>query len=287
MTPSAPARLHAIFAREAPIAVIFRRGPSKQVRLILWHTDTDTFEPGQWLKGRIYENRASLSPDGKLLAYFAMDLRRQHGNENRLYRQSELGVGDFAWIAVSRPPYLTAIALWFNGWNTYGGQATFPDNHTVLLSGFHKVGKEPPAWLIVGKLPEKWNSMSADGWNRLEAPEERQSALGEVLSGVRPNRYGLPMPYEKRLLNSEISLITLGNAHPNDQFRLWNRDTGSSTSLPVPFADVDQVGRLIVAEEGKLFVAHVESDFSMAKTELADFNAMVFEPMVAPDWAKM
>ncbi|MGC4043185.1 MAG: hypothetical protein QM758_05230 [Armatimonas sp.] len=287
MTPATPARLHVLFAREAPIGVIFRRGPSKQVRLILWHTDTNMFEPGQWLKGRIYEDKAALSPDGKLLAYFALDLRYQHGGGRRLFRQSELKEEDCAWIAISRPPYLTAIALWFNGWNTYGGLATFPDNHTVLLSGFDKIGKEPPEWLSVGQLPEKWDSWVASGRSRLETPEERQSALGEVLSGIRPNRYGLPVPYEKRLPNNGISLIKSSNIAEGNTFRLWNRTTDISTNLAVHFADVDPAGRLIVTDKGKLFVAQVAPDLSIVKTELADFNDMVFEPMVAPDWARV
>src|SRR5262245_41328779 len=44
----ASTRLFVILARRAPRAVIFRRGPSKHVALILWHTDTDKFEVGQW-----------------------------------------------------------------------------------------------------------------------------------------------------------------------------------------------------------------------------------------------
>ena len=70
------ARLHAILAREAPKAVIFRRGPSGQVCTIGWDLETDTFTMGQWLKGRIYEYRSDLSPDGKLMIYFATDFRR-------------------------------------------------------------------------------------------------------------------------------------------------------------------------------------------------------------------
>src|ERR1041384_8508875 len=64
-------RLFAILARKSPYAVIFRRGPSRSVLLIRWNTETDTFEHGQWLRGRIYERRCDLSPDGGLLLYFA------------------------------------------------------------------------------------------------------------------------------------------------------------------------------------------------------------------------
>ena len=70
-----PCRLLVILAREAPVAVIFRRGPSKLVELIKWHTDIDTFERGQWFKGRIYEDCSDLSPDGSLLIYFAAKLQ--------------------------------------------------------------------------------------------------------------------------------------------------------------------------------------------------------------------
>jgi hypothetical protein len=40
-------RLYALLAREAPTGVIFRRGPSSQVRLIRWNLEDDSFEPGQ------------------------------------------------------------------------------------------------------------------------------------------------------------------------------------------------------------------------------------------------
>ena len=49
------ARLYGILARNAKRAVVFRRGPNKQVLLVLWNTETDEFAEGQWLKGRIYE----------------------------------------------------------------------------------------------------------------------------------------------------------------------------------------------------------------------------------------
>ena len=71
-----PARLHVILAREAPKAVVFRRGPSNRVCTIGWDLETDTFTMGQWLKGRIYEYRSDLSPNGELMIYFATDFRR-------------------------------------------------------------------------------------------------------------------------------------------------------------------------------------------------------------------
>ena len=87
-----PARIHAILAREAPKAVVFRRGPSGQVCTLGWDMETDTFTMGQWLKGRIYEYRSDLSPDGELLVYFAADFRR--ADTIRAYTE-ELRAGKF------------------------------------------------------------------------------------------------------------------------------------------------------------------------------------------------
>ena len=67
-----PCRLFVIHAREQPVALILRRGPARWYHLISWRTDTDTFEHGAWFRGRIYEDRCDLSPDGELFLYFAL-----------------------------------------------------------------------------------------------------------------------------------------------------------------------------------------------------------------------
>lgn len=120
--PSAT-RLYALLAREARVAVVFRRGPSKQVQLIRWDLRDDSFEHGQWFKGRIYERRCDLSPSGRLLAYFAATNRAPYGS----------------WTALSRPPFFTALALWPKG-DAWGGGAVFEDERTLLLN--HRFGGE-------------------------------------------------------------------------------------------------------------------------------------------------
>jgi hypothetical protein len=90
----APCRLSVFLAREAPIGVIVRRGPSEWAQLVRWDRDTDTFEPGQWFHGRVYKRRCDLSADGRLFIYFAA----KHGP-----RRDDDDVGE-AWTAISRPP---------------------------------------------------------------------------------------------------------------------------------------------------------------------------------------
>lgn len=121
-----PCRLSLVFASETPIAVILRRGPSDRVEVIKWNTSTDSFETGQWLHGKIYGERCGLSPDGQLLVYFAAKFgkigktRKAEGYES-------------TFTAVSKPPFLTALALWPQG-NTWGGGGRFIDNTTLRLA---------------------------------------------------------------------------------------------------------------------------------------------------------
>jgi hypothetical protein len=114
------ARLFVIPARDEPVAVILRRGPSRWYHVILWDTRRDHFTNGAWIKGRIYEEKCDLSPDGKLFVYFV--------------HQGSRGGTEFtdAWTAVSRPPWLYALGVWPQG-TTYGGGGRFLDKRRLAL----------------------------------------------------------------------------------------------------------------------------------------------------------
>jgi len=114
-------RLHIEFASEWRTAAILKRGPTDWVQLLLWDTSSDTIQAGSWFHGRIYENGCSISPDGRLFAYAAT---KYHGEKSR-------GV-DYAWTAISKLPYLTALALWPHS-NTWGGRTSFVDNQTLIV----------------------------------------------------------------------------------------------------------------------------------------------------------
>jgi hypothetical protein len=155
-----------IFARRSHVAIIFRRGPSKWVQLIKWNTDNDTFEPGQWFHGRIYEKRCDLSPDGSLLVYFAQKISARTLKEYT-----------YAWTAISKPPYLTALALWPKG-DCWNGGGLFHSNKALAL--YHTPATKPhpehkpPRWLHVtftdrGRReddPIFSDRLERDGWKR-------------------------------------------------------------------------------------------------------------------------
>lgn len=94
-------------------------GTFAQVCTLLWDRRTDTFTLGQWLKGRIYERRCDLSPDGKHFIYVAMDGKWS-------------GLSKGSWSASARVPYLKALAFFPKGdyWN--GGRLFLDDNRYWL-----------------------------------------------------------------------------------------------------------------------------------------------------------
>ena len=115
-----PARLHVLLARDGRSGVVLRRGPAKSVCAVGWDRIKDRFTIGQWLRGRIYERRADLSPDGQHLIYFAMNGR---------WRDPVGG----SWTAISRAPYLKALVLLAKGDCWHGG-GLFLDRGTYWLN---------------------------------------------------------------------------------------------------------------------------------------------------------
>lgn len=118
-------------AAKARAAIILRRGPARWTHLISWDTARDTFEDGAWFRGRIYEQKCDLSPDGKLFLYAA-----HQGNKlASSYTQS--------WTAVSHAPWLHALGLWAMG-TTYGGGGRFLENRKMILRGGHTIKNAHP-----------------------------------------------------------------------------------------------------------------------------------------------
>ncbi|MBM7066063.1 hypothetical protein [Actibacterium sp. 188UL27-1] len=120
MITSHQTHLTLYFAHDTDRAVILRRGPRKDTRMILWNTGTDTFEDGQWLRQDFDLGRCALSPDGLHFLFIGRDWRRsvQDGQH---------------FTAISRPPYFTALSLYWHR-NPWMGGGRFLDAGHVLLN---------------------------------------------------------------------------------------------------------------------------------------------------------
>jgi hypothetical protein len=278
-------------AREAPIGVVLRRGPSAWVRLSVWHTDTDAFEHGQWFKGRVYERRCDVSADGSLFVYFARKTKA------RILAAHHAD----SWVAISRPPWFTALALWWVG-STYCAGGYFPDRRPPSAGGdFGQPsgnaaspkaqalwigGSQPPAQ---GRLPS-WLALTTHVpyVDRTISWSERTVYVNRLLrDGWQPVPQAPVDTWERRHPHRPL---TLAMTHAGFDYGTYGveyavRTEPQAEAIPLgraTWADWDQRGRLVIARGGRLFSWQAAGTLQ----ELADFNQQVPAPAPAPAWAR-
>lgn len=117
---SFPARLHVLVAKDNKTTIVIRRGPSKQTCVLSWDITNDKIAVSQWLKGRIYERRSDISPDGKYWIYFAM---------NGKWASPIKG----SWTAIAPVPWLKAVSLFAKG-DCWNGGGLFLGNRSYWLN---------------------------------------------------------------------------------------------------------------------------------------------------------
>ena len=277
---ASPCRLYVYPARGAAVAAVLRRGPSAWTRLSLWHTDTDEIEHGQWFAGRVYERRCDLSPDGRLFAYFA----------RKDTAQAMADIGADSWIAVSRPPWFTALALWAIG-STWCAGAYFDNAGTLFAAHI----ESPPdkgklaGWLALTKTPRfqdrtnDWTDRTVffsrqlrDGWvavpdaSAVNPSWERPSPDGRWTLVMTPRQSASFNDYGGRSATHYLLRDSAGGTI---------RDLGEAT-----WADWDGRGRLALARDGKLLAGDAAGELAV----VADFNPQRPQaqapPAIARSW---
>jgi hypothetical protein len=279
--------LSVIMARNAPVGVVFRRGPSKQTLLIRWNLRDDSFEQGQWFKGRIYTLRCDLSPSGEKLIYFAAD-----------YHPG----GPGTWTAISKPPYLTALAMWPKG-DAWGGGGLFEteykillnhrDNERTLADDFQlgrKVTVSPfglrPGWGEDDPIHHR--RLLRDGW----ILKQHGITTDYQSKGPASWRFIEPKVYAKGRKRRKLFLLRKLNAvgeRQGDWYVIDHeiRDSEGKSLMALPrtsWADWDSNGDLLFAERGKLFRLPSKAIGlgRAAANELADFSGLTFSEKKAP-----
>jgi hypothetical protein len=275
--PDSPCRLFVYLAHDAPIGVVLRRGPTDWAQLSVWHTDTDTIEHGQWIKGRVYERRSDLSFDGSLFAAFV----RQSGGR--------CGPGRDTWVALSRPPYFTALAVWFIGGTYYTG-AFFPRRDTLWLGFMEEappdIGEKPRGLEVSAPRDISYIDGTAN-WTERTVHFNRLLRDGWTLLDKQPH----DTMWERRHPSRPLTLTMV---HTFDDFRTFGGpytveyfvrpDAAAEQALgQATWADWDQQGRLVLAQRGKL----IAWDEQRGMTQIADFNGQTPDPQPAPERARL
>jgi hypothetical protein len=308
-----PPRIFFLLARNAPIAVVFRRGPSKWVQIIKWNTQTDKFEYGQWFHGQMYERRCDLSPDGSLLVYFCAKWsgRRIAEAEQMLHKESTSVAGSpirtllkgrpktrnqytYAWTAVSKPPFLTALALWPKGDCWHGG-GLFKSNKRLWLNHKPDVSiphrNHLPVGLCVEPNPNACGEddpiysmrLEREGWILKQKWQTENRGYPDLFRTLQSEIREKLSPDRKQALRLIRSVDVLDYS---EEFTVSSASAPSSLKMVrVNWADWDQQGRLVFARSGKIFAAELNTAGEILERELIDLNGLEPAPMQSPSWA--
>lgn len=258
------------------MVAVIRRGPTEWCSVGRWDTANLEYTAGAWFHGRIFPQKCDLSTDGRWLAYSA----HKHGagwEAGSIYE------------AISRLPWLTALAAWEAG-STYGRGFRFdPSSPGVSQLGPPDVGDTRPFLKRHGlKLyrPEQFNVERHRGW--LETDDTPPRREGGTWDETRP--------------------VELRKRRPVDGSRLWLHVEGSfagfrtspDTRIPaayalvtdrdvvvldVQWADWSNDGRLLVAtSDGRLEVRSGDQ-FEWSPIFTENLSEMRPDPQPPPAWA--
>jgi hypothetical protein len=218
----------------------------------------------------MYPEKCDVSPDGKLFIYFAAKFGRGYA---RGYHDT--------WTAVSRPPYLTALALSPVG-GTYGGSGAFFDDRTVLI----------------GAIAPQHHPDHPPGPLRLLDPSTLNKADPPVVPCWQNGWQGLLAPRATSRI-SELRKtsgdLMLGRGVPSDYFRLSRRrtpytlyrpDGKPATLFEAHWADWDQRGRLVATVGGRVFAGKLTRSNKLLWRQLISTHEDRPTRLEAPDWAQ-
>jgi len=271
-------RLFGICARDAERVVILRRGPSKHVLLITWDTRRHEFQSGQWFKGRVYEERCDLSPSGDKLVYLA-------ANQKPPY---------YAWTAVSRPPFFTALALWPNH-GTWGGGGLFESERSILLNRCGGAGRMPAGFRMPSNVrvrpigewagrgedePIRVARMRRDGWTLAEPGTSSDYRWNAQMSW----QFVVPQRWRKTRDCFTLERRILGIGERNGPWYVTeHRLLSDDDEMVMDFgrsdwADWSLSGELLLAREGKLSRVRTSGGRAQIRVEqLIDLGGLRFE----------
>jgi hypothetical protein len=251
-------RIFGIPALRAPVVAVIRRGPSDWMHLGRWDLAAPSYESGAWIRGTIYPQRCDLSPDGRWFAYFAM-------------KQSadwELGV---TYIAISRLPWLTALAAWGIG-STWTRGMQFVEDGSVRDVDAPGLGDVRPVYERFGLRMSRADSFAVErrrGWT--ETAETPARDPGDAWDERRGDRIELEKPRPGSDGGTRLSVrgtyAAIRELHGiRTDVRYEVHDADDTRVLDgVQWADWDSDGRLLAAtSDGRLQIREDPSTDAVA-----------------------
>lgn len=258
-------RLKFLFSSKGKRCVILRRGPSNWVRLVLWDIAKNEFIQGQWLNGPIRD--FDISPNGDHIIYFVS------------YHKTRF---PYLWVAISRPPYFSALAMWPIS-DAWGGSCAFIDKSSIYIEkGMNQDYLELSTKFHLKKyklvdVRHDWDwKMKRNGWT-------------PTIPNDHPEGHGMyNLVWKKKLFLNNLTLCFRNETRTKSNISYWlEEESKEEIALPaVDCADLDPYGRLIVARSGMLHIARIEDQKDLILDKIADFNDQIPENILAPNHAR-
>jgi len=234
-----------------------------------WDRRTDEFELGQWLRGRIYNLRCDISPDGRHWIYFAMK-------------------GGRTWTVLAKTPYLKALDFFEKG-DAWDGGGLFESNAAYWLNDRYyshnpQERRESSFKVRTGKCPypRVIGSLECPGIYsiRLQRDGWKVEARGDDV-------WDFTKPLDTAWSLMKSFYMTSSNQTPGrgcyyEEHALVNAVTNEV--LPCAdweWADVDG-NRLVWAEKGFIRCAAMTGQGLGEARDLLDCNALAFEAREVP-----
>jgi hypothetical protein len=192
----------------------------------------------------------------------------------------------YAWTAISRPPFLTALALWPKGDCWHGG-GLFKNSRVVLLNHKPEVAAphkkhKPHRRLSVIPNPQAHGEddpifsqrLDRDGWLLKQVwqihtiqPEVREKSSPDGTHVIRLTRSIECLDYSEEFSVRDAKQLSVENI------------------AKASWADWDQQGRLVFARDGKIFAASLTNDTHFDERLLIDLNHSKPKSVSPPQWA--
>lgn len=273
MTGSVPPRIYCIMAAEAPIVADFRRGPTNWSHVGRWDLAGLRYDPGGWLRGRIFPRRCDVSPDGQFLAYFV----------HTPSATWELGE---TYIAISKLPWLRALYVFATCDTWTRGYCFSPDANAHA----GEVGDLPIPYRLQPVPVVQFATERRCGWE--ETPDCPVRDSHDVWDQRRNVRMQKRQPGGHRVLCVESighAGAEFGMEQAIDGLRVqYSLEADGQLIIldDLQWADWDRDGRLLVAtRDGKLQVRLFGSGIEHTVFE-EDLARLDPNPIPAPDWAQ-
>lgn len=282
-------------AREANQVVVLKRGSGKVCQMLVWDLATDQVIPGQWMKATPLFQDCDVSPDGRYFVGVYQDYRG--------VREARDPNSTNCWIAISRPPYFTALAGWHRGYN-WGRGCVWVSNEIVAIDGaelpmqratplvrVHQAAYDGPNPLI--QTAGEDFRLKRDGWEQGKAntPARReQFPTVPVIKRGYGDELWDPFEHEATYWKRSIrgGRIELLKAASRIFIQLRARDGALIREVTSPeygqgWFDADLDGCLIYAEDGCLWrwPGFPEGE----PVCVADLSGLKFKALPPPDWA--